>query len=360
MAALVAATLLPGAGTATAADPSSGVLAQAHTAGRVVNDGDTVRYSWPGIYFEGRFRGTGVGVVLNDADNDYDIEVDGEHVTTLVTPGRTTYRVENLAGGEHTVRVVKRTESPWATSEFGGFVAAAGGEILAAPAARTRQIEFIGDSYTAGYGNLSTSRDCTSDQVNRTTNTDRSFGALAARRLDADYQVNAVSGRGMVRNYNGQDPQVNYRTYYDRALLNTDGDVWQNPGTWQPQVVVVGLGINDFSTAVNAGEQWTEASLLSGYRTAYHAFLDKLRDRYGPDTVIVVSATYMSNTTVYGETTQQIVAERNAAGDDQIRYWYFDNTGLDYNGCHWHPSVKDHQVISERLYDYLTSLQLDW
>ena len=38
--------------------------------------------------------------------------------------------------------------------------AAPGGSILTKPAARTRQIELIGDSFTAGYGNMSTTRDC--------------------------------------------------------------------------------------------------------------------------------------------------------------------------------------------------------
>jgi lysophospholipase L1-like esterase len=267
--------------------------------------------------------------------------------------------VRNLTNGEHSVRLVKRSESPWATSEFGGFVAAEGGEILAAPTERPRQIEFIGDSYTAAYGALSTSRDCTGDQVNRTTNADISFGALGARALNADYQINAISGRGMVRNYNGGEPGTDYRTYYDRALLSVAGDVWENPGSWLPQVVVVGLGINDFSTAVNSNEQWTAASLLTAYRTAYHGFLDKLRAQY-PDAIIVVSATYMSNTSVYGQTAEQIVQERNNRGDDGIRYWYYSNSGLDYAGCHYHPSAKDHRLIAGQLEDYINDISLDW
>ncbi|WP_327585329.1 GDSL-type esterase/lipase family protein [Nonomuraea sp. NBC_00507] len=361
LAALVAAMALPGtAGAAVPQAPASGVLVKAHTAGRVKVAGDSVQYSWPGVSFEGRFRGTGVGITLNDYDNDYDVEVDGATVATLVTPGRTTYWVNGLTRGVHRVRLVKRTESPWATSAFGGFVAAPGGVILGKPAARHRQIEFIGDSYTVGYGNRSDSRDCTNDKLHRTTDANLSFGALTARRLNADYQINAFSGLGMVRNYNGSNPQVTYRTYYDRALLNVDGDVWQNPGTWRPQLVVVGLGINDFSTAINPGEQWTPETLAAAYRTAYHAFLDKLRAQYGPGTMIVVSATYMSNTTVFAETAQRIVQERNSSGDDRVRYWYYSESGLDYMGCHWHPSVHDHQIIAERLDAFIATLPLRW
>jgi lysophospholipase L1-like esterase len=337
-----------------------GAAARAHTAGRVRVAGNSARFSWPGVYFEGRFRGTGIGIVLNDPAADYDVEIDGTVAATWVTPGQGTHWVTGLSEGRHAVRLVKRSESAWATSEFGGFVAAPGGVLLGKPAAHRRQVEFIGDSYTAGYGNLSTTRDCTGDDVNRTTNADLSFGALTAQGMNADYQINAYSGLGMVRNYNGGRPEVDYRTYYDRALLNVDGDVWARPRTWQPQLVVVGLGINDFSTAVNAGERWTPDTLVAAYRTAYLGFLDQLRARYGPNAVIVVSATQLSNTTAFAEAAQQVVRERTARGDRRVRYWYYDSSGLDYAGCHWHPSAHDHQVIADRLTDFIGTLPLRW
>lgn len=343
-------------GTLPASIASAAGPAGVHTAGRVQVAAGTARFSWPGVYFEGRFRGTGVGVVLNDAAADYDVQVDGTTVATLVAPGPITHRVTGLAPGVHQVRLVKRSESPWAVSEFGGFVAAPGGAILPGPPPRRRQIEFIGDSYTAGYGNLSASRDCTGDEVNRTTNADLSFGALTARRLHADYQLNAFSGRGMVRNYNGGEPGTSYRTYYERALLSVPGDVWQ-PGRWRPQVVVVGLGINDFSTPVNPGESWTPESLVEAYRTAYLDFIAQLRDRYGPRTTIVVSATPVSGSAQPAEVAQQVVRERNAQGDNRVRYWFYDSAGLDYGGCHWHPSARDHVIIADRLEAYLGTLR---
>ncbi|WP_202919138.1 cellulose binding domain-containing protein [Saccharothrix deserti] len=343
--------------TTTSTPPGSDVLARAHTAGRVVKTAEnTAQYTWPGVYFEGRFRGTGVGVVLNDANSDYDIQVDGTTVASLVTPGRTTHWINNLTNAEHSVRLVKRSESPWGAGEFGGFVATTGGGILTKPAARTRQIEFIGDSLTAGYGNTSTTRDCSSNGgINRNTNANLSFGALASRSLDADYQINAQSGLGMVRNYNGGTPDVDFRTYYDRALQHVPGDVWQNPGTWRPQLVVVGLGTNDFSTAINPGERWTPETLLAAYKTAYQGFLDKLRARYGPDTIIVVGGL-----NGFAQPAEQVVQDRNAQGDSRVRYWYYDDPSLDRLGCDWHFSLRDHRVISGLLTDYIATLPLTW
>ncbi|NUS16677.1 MAG: SGNH/GDSL hydrolase family protein [Streptomyces sp.] len=334
-----------------------------HTAGRVEESpSGAALYTWPGVYFEGRFRGTGVGVVLDDATNDYDVQVDGATVAVLVQPGSTTYWVKDLAAGEHSVRLVKRTESPWAAGEFGGFRAAPGGRMLSEPAARTRQIEFIGDSLTVGYGNLSTTRDCSANGgVDRNTDADLSFGAQAARDLGADYQLDAYSGRGMVRNYNGSDPGTDFRTYYDRGLQSVPGDVWQKPRSWRPQLVVVNLGANDFSTPLHAGEAWaTQDDLVSAYKTAYLGFLDKLRARYGPRTTIVVSAHSFSGNPAFPQAAQEVVQEANARGDSRVRYWYYDSPQLDRLGCDWHYSLHDDGIIAGLLTDYVAGLHLHW
>jgi lysophospholipase L1-like esterase len=359
-------TTAPSPSAPTSSAPATGVLDQVSTPSRVREVTAGVQFTWPGTYFEGRFRGTGVGLVLNDSNNDYVVQVDGTTVATLVTPGQTTYWVRGLAGGDHTVRLAKRTEGPWAAGEFDGLIAADGGAILAKPAARTRQIEFIGDSWTAGYGDMSTTRDCNSNGgVTRNSNADVTFGALTAKGLNADYQINAWSGLGMVRNYNGSNPDYNFRTYYDtdlQALYNST--TWQVPSTWRPQVLVIGLGINDFSTALNSGEKWaTVADLAAAYRTAYLAFIDKLRTRYGSGTFIVLTYPDLSyQTTAFADSVKQIVKTRNDAGDSRVSSLYYDDNalGLDHLGCDWHPSQHDHQIIASTLTRHLSTLPLTW
>jgi hypothetical protein len=208
---------------------------------------------------------------------------------------------------------------------------------------------------TVGYGNTSGTRECPGDRVTRTTNADVSFGALTARQLNADYQINAYSGKGMVRNYNGGDPGTDYGTYYDRALLNVDGDVWQKPGAWRPGLVVVDLGTNDFSTSINSSEPWTAQTLADAYRSAYNSFIDKLRARYGSDTMIVVAGT-----SLFGDKAQQVVKDRNGRGDDRVHYWYVDDAGLDFLGCDWHYSARDDRLIADRLAGFIATLPLTW
>ncbi|KUL42079.1 cellulose-binding protein [Actinoplanes awajinensis subsp. mycoplanecinus] len=355
----------PSPTASTTPAPAASILDQVHTVGRLKTTDASVQYTWPGTYFEGRFRGTGVGLVINDSTNDYVVAVDGTTVATLVTPGQVTHWVRDLANGDHTVRLAKRTESPWAAGEFGGLVPVDGGAILAKPAARSRQIEFIGDSWTAGYGDISTSRDCAGTGVTRNSNADAAFGALTARGLNADYQINAWSGMGMVRNYNGQTPDTTFRTYYDtdlQALWNST--VWPVPSAWKPQVVVIGLGINDFSTPPNAGEKWANFDeLAADYQAAYLAFINKLRTRYGAGAEIVLTYPDLSYlTTALADSIQQIVKTRNDGGDARVSSLYYDNNalGLDLLGCDWHPSQHDHQILAATLTRHLATLPITW
>ncbi|GAA1805788.1 hypothetical protein GCM10009682_29570 [Luedemannella flava] len=359
----------PTSAVVTSAGPTTsttGVFNQVNTPSRVRAAGAAAQFNWPGVYFEGRFRGTGVGLILNDSNNDYEVRIDGAVVATIVTPGQSTYWVNNLSNAEHTVRLGKRTESPWSVGEFGGLVPAAGGAILSTPAARTRQIEFIGDSWTAGYGNMSTTRDCTSNGgLTRNSNANQTFGAITARGLNADYQIQAWSGLGMVRNYGGQNTGTQFRDYYDKDLMALyNSAVWQNPGTWKPQVVVVGLGINDFSTSLTAGEKWaTMDALVADYKTAYLAFITKLRAQYGANTYIILTYPDLSyQTTAFATSIQSIVATRNAAGDSRVKALYYDNNalGLDLMGCDWHPSQHDEQLLASTLTSFIGTLPLSW
>ncbi|NEW06529.1 acetylxylan esterase [Paenibacillus sp. SYP-B3998] len=334
------------------------LLTYSQAGGRLQQEGTAVAYSWPGIYFTANFTGTGIGIRLNDWFNRYNIQIDGAFHTKLVNPGKTTYWINGLSNGQHTIKLSKVSESTWNSGRFEGLVPAEGGSLLDPPPSPARQIEFIGDSWTVGFGNLANTRECTYEQTVANTDTNLSFGVLTAGHYGADYQINGYSGTGMVRNYSGASPDINYRTYYDRALLETEGNVWNNFGDWKPQVVVIELGVNDFSTSLQPNEPYTPETLKAAYKSAYHGFIDKLRGKYGNDTDIIVSATYLWPDNVYSQYTQEIVDEEHARGDSRVHYFYFGGIGL--NACLWHPDVNDHQSISNQLIGLIDQLPHGW
>jgi lysophospholipase L1-like esterase len=316
--------------------------------GRAVEAIDSWKYQWPGTYSEVNVTGTEVFFRAGPEPSILSVSVDGKAIGTLARPVAGFYRVAGLAPGRHVVRVTSVSENQAGPVTFAGFAARPPTKQMAL-APKKHQIEFIGDSHTVGYGNTSGKRECTEDEVWSTTDTSKSFGPLIARHYDADYQVNAISGRGIVRNYGGFKadplPVVYPFVLFDKAAAYRDPK-------WNPQVIVIALGTNDFSTPLNAGEPWsTREALHADYETTYLKFLRSLRER-NPRALIILWATDMADGEIAAE--EKKVAEKFvAAGDKQT--FFLPVNGLTFSACNWHPSTQDDQTIADALIKLIDS-----
>lgn len=334
----VVISLAIGLAIAGAAPAGAGEL-PVHVGGRVIEDGDALRFGWPGIYFEGRFRGTAVTVEAESATEHMRLLVDGVEKAVLVEPGRARLTIDGLPAGDHVVRLEKLTESQSGGGRFIGFFVGEDASPLP-PLPRARQIEFIGDSFTVGYGNMAHGRTCTPEEVHDLTNTQRAFGPLLARELDADYRVNAYSGFGIVRNYNGGAPELSLPLIYSRAIPGEDA-VDEADG-WRPRLIVVNLGTNDFSTPLRDGERWNgEAELRADYRKTYGEFLRSLMRRRPQAHFILMGAD------AFIKDVEQVAAALPADQRAKVRTLHFG--GLDVQGCDWHPSLADHRKLADQV-----------
>jgi lysophospholipase L1-like esterase len=115
----------------------------------------------------------------------------------------------------------------------------------------------IGDSITAAYG-VEGVNPCSFTAA--TQNFMYSYAYLTAQALGADLTTVAWSGKGVVRNYGDPNPtSVNpMPTYYNRTLatLSTEGKLnYWDPSRYTPDVVLVMLGTNDYSTTPNPSDE---------------------------------------------------------------------------------------------------------
>ncbi|HZU09811.1 MAG TPA: GDSL-type esterase/lipase family protein [Pseudacidobacterium sp.] len=320
--------------------------------GRVLHSGaNEYVYQWPGTYFETAFRGPELYLRVRTNHEILHVVVDGHPALVLSKPQPGVYRLSGLKNRRHDVRVLVVTESQDAPNVFGGFGISAGERALQLRTPH-RQIEFIGDSHTVGYGNTSPKRDCTNDEVWATTDNSQNFGPLTANHYHADYQINAISGRGIVRNYNGFAADTLPVAYpyvlFDKKQQYSDVE-------WKPQIIVIALGTNDFSTPLNPGEKWkTRDELHSDYETTYLHFLQFLRAR-DPGAYIIVWATDMANGEIESEA-QKVVQQMKAQGETKIAFLPMDH--LQFSGCHWHPSVADDKTIRDKLVQFIDAHKL--
>ena len=310
--------------------------------GRWVPDGNGMRSSWSGSYVVGRFKGTGVAARLKDEGfNLFQVVIDGEPKKVLTTDKAKGEHVYQLADGlpdtVHEVSLHRRTEAKVGEAVFYGFEPILPGKLLPSSPAPERRIETIGDSITTGYGNEGPGAAC--GYVNSQQNEYATYGAIAARNLGADHTTIAWSGKTLHE----------MKGYFDKALpQRTDGPRWDF-SQYQPQVVVVNVGTNNFAL-VDPGE--------ARFVRLYHELVHTVRAAYPKAFIVCALGSMLSN--VYPEKRNNLtqarkymkvaVAKLKEAGDTNLDFLEFpEQNHADGLGCGFHPSLKTHKLMGERL-----------
>lgn len=236
--------------------------------------------SWGPVAVRLRFESSSLSLDLVDdavdlgdegQGNVYQFRIDDGDFKLLgpgVTPG--TQLASGLSPGPHEVLLVRRTESKWGKTRFGGFKLDAGARVLEPPSEPTRRIEVFGDSISAGLANENTG-----PYTNATENGYLAFGPTLARKLDAEWRVEARGGGSFYNDF--YLPMVPFfgRAYGPDNKQNApaaDNPEWSFE-RWQPDLLVVALGTNDFSEQYPHIEQ-------AAYVSKHQAFLRTLRGHY--------------------------------------------------------------------------------
>lgn len=333
-AAVVAASMLvlPGAQAKNAAKELRADNEAVRYVGRTLTDADgSVSFDWVGTYLETRLKGSSLDIRLTQKDTAYyNVFVDGELHRVLKVYGKDSVMrfVSGLKGGSfHDVRIQKRTEGEYGLTTIKAFLLPRNGSISKPSAARTRHIEFIGNSLTCGYGVEGGSAQ--EHFKLGTENCDLSYAAITARYFDADYTLIAHSGRGVVRNY-GDERRTSEATMADRMLrtLDTDSALLWRSHDYKPDLVVINLGTNDFSTEPHPYK--------SEFVKGYVRILRQIRECYGGVPVLCMFCPTI--TAPVFDFYEAAVAEM---GDKDIRLLrlpagLFDESA-DY-GSDWHPN----------------------
>ena len=269
-------------------------------------------------------------------------DVDGKPTSYFTTKGHATKKLGAAGNGElHSYRLIKVSENNPGEVCLNDIVLDASGSFGPKPKQSGRRIEFIGDSYTVGFGNEGSSSDPAELEFEK-TDASKSYAFVLSESLKADFQVNAVSGRGLVRNYGNIAPGWNLVKLYNYtvpgvAATSTDTAKW-NLEWFNPQVIVIFVGINDFQ-----GEPpFADKKVFKG---AYARFLDKLREAHPGVKFLLLSTRVWPNDDLT-PVVQEIYDEQLALGNRDLEFLTLqtDNVGL-----LGHPDVRSHQEIANTI-----------
>ncbi|MFL5728572.1 MAG: SGNH/GDSL hydrolase family protein [Cytophagaceae bacterium] len=329
-------------------------------------------YSFPGVSIKAKFQGPAIDVVIKDnsvggatTTNYYDILIDDVVTKVLmVNSTDTIYKAaRNLTDAEHTIEIFKRTESNVGKSSFKGFLLRTGKALVSLPAQTSRRIEFIGDSFTCGYGDeASIAAPPTGDpntgfhSINENNYT--AWGAVTCRMLNAQYVCTAYSGRGMYRNNTGSTSGT-IPNFYNKIHPDLSVPLW-NTTNYIPDVAVIHLGTNDL-----APEAWSSPSMLdsASFVNAYITFITTLRSNYPSAHFIVTlpngitdyypsGAKQLTRMTHYNHA---IVDHFVNGGDTRVHYFALTTQNPPY-GEDWHPSNATQLSMSNQIVPFIQTI----
>lgn len=319
--------------------------------GRIVTEGENVSYDWSGVYFRVKFNGSYLAMKCSDTKNSWfnlwiDKEICPQEDRKFIVAAKDTLIVlaEGLDKGEHEIILQKRTEGEQGRFTVHSFESQ--GQILQANGRKGRHIEFIGDSYTCGYGTESASGN--DPFLPETENCNLTYAAVAARYFNADFNLVSHSGQGVCRNYDDFRKGYNMPDRYTQAFDESKEVAWspQMAQHGTPDIVVIYLCTNDFST----GRQPHE-TIFAG---RYIELLKKVKEYYGEKIPVLCMA---SNVTPFS-----FDYIRNAcmmSGLENVSYMgvttNVHNRTTDL-GASAHPNYKGQIKVASSIIPYISTL----
>jgi lysophospholipase L1-like esterase len=231
-----------------------------------------LRFGYPGVTLRVRFEGPTLALRVDaETPNAHlGVAVDGgdQRVVRLAKGESDLLLAEGLGGGAHTVEIVHRTETWMGVVNVLGVRPAPGGRLLTPDPWPARRMLFVGDSVTCGER---IDRQPDEAEPFASSNGHLAFGMRLARALDAQCHLVCYGGRGLVRDWRGRSDVLTGPQLFELAVADESGaPAWDHAG-YEPHVVFVSLGTNDFNLALGPLPE------REGFVAAYVRFVRRVR-----------------------------------------------------------------------------------
>ncbi len=243
---------------------------------------------------------------------------------------------EGLKRGKHTFEVYRQTEAIHGLCNMISITM--NGVPTERPKNKDLYIEFLGDSITAGYGNLTTVEDEVQPSYPEKSSGTDTYAFLTAKALNAD--MSAVAQSGVAYAWGIGDRTIDDYWFKTSFLRSNLGNY---KAERQPDIVVIGLGTNDHREYESKGftdEQMTEAAVK---------LLKNVRQER-PNAKIVWHYGILNN--FLNKEIKKAVEEMGGAA----KGFYYCETERRQDGGGWHPSKENHQAASEELVEFIKGI----
>lgn len=252
----------------------------------------------------------------------------------------------------HNLTIYKNTEAQSGNVLFAGATA----KLTLITSEKKKKIEFIGDSITCGAASDDSDVPCDKGEYMDHHNSYYAYGPVASREIGVDYLMSCVSGIGMYRNWNDENkdeaimPEV-----YENLYLIKDNSKPKYDFAFQPNIISIALGTNDFSGGDGKKERLPFNA--EKYVSNYINFI-KMLYKHSPKAQIVITNSPMVNgekAIVFEDCLNKIKA---AFTTDKMHksILIFKFKPMTPKGCLGHPDVADQKVMADQYAPFLKKL----
>jgi hypothetical protein len=322
-----------------------------HPYGRyLLTDSQHIELISPGVHFGFSFTGKECALfayITDAAGHNYlQYELDGTYQKRLkIEAGsRQPLVITAAAAGRHTVWIYKATEAttgPIFIEKIGGR------ELKPLMPPMAPLIEFIGNSITCGAAADPSEVPCGTGIYLDQHNAYYAYGPRVARALGVNFMLSSVSGIGIYRNWNSDGPTM--PQVYEKADLRPDSRRPWDFSRYQPRIVSISLGTNDYSNGDGKHERLPFDSTV--FVTRYIQFVRLVRSKYPAARIALLSSAMINGPrrTQLQNCLRAVKSGIDAlypAGKPVALYFF---RPMQARGCNGHPNVEDHGILAEEL-----------
>jgi len=310
-----------------------------------------------GVHFGFSFTGntcTVYAAVNDTASHNYlQYELDGVYRKRLKVTGNiaNAITITAPAGGNHIVYIYKATEATTGPIILQKII---GDNIKTVAASKEPLIEFIGNSITCGAAADTSEVPCGQGVYHDHHNAYYAYGPRVARALHTNFIMSSVSGIGIYRTWNMDNPSM--PLVYEKESLSVEDTLLWDFKKYSPQIVSIALGTNDLSRGdgVHARTAFDSARFVKDYT----AFVQLVKSKYPQATIALLSSPMITGDS------RILLQNCLTAVKQNIDVLYPTNkkTALFFfepmkaGGCSGHPSIEDHAVLAQQLIPFFKSL----
>lgn len=269
----------------------------------------------------------------------------------ITNTGDTIFAIaKELPKGVHTIEIYRQTEIERAEIGIKSIALKSDSVFELAPANKDLYIEFIGDSLSTAYGNLTYKTDIqngTYKYSEAPLHQDGTMGFpyLTARALGADWSVVAQQGRGAKYGFSKE----NLQDIYPKLRYNRDENTAYDFAR-EPDIVVIGCGTNDTRT-YNKSQYTNPVATLDDVKQGYKELLALVREK-NPNAKIVWIHNMLDD-----EPSYMIPDVMEEAGGEFAGYYAVEVIrDTEAKGTNGHPYYTYHEALANDLAQKLTDI----